>query len=111
MNGLGRANYNNMLYEGYFKNNQLDGYGRQIMKDGTHYTGFFKNDRKHGRGTMVRIERDKESENYGDICVEEGEWFNDVLKEETAQFRYISRKEKEVSNFSMQITPERRTFE
>ena len=61
----------------------MDGYGRQILKDGAYYVGFFKNDRKHGEGRMVKIERER-GENYGDVCIEEGEWCNDVLKEETA---------------------------
>ena len=80
MNGLGRANYINMVYEGQFHNNQWHGYGRVIMNDGSYYTGYFRNDRKHGEGKLVKPVKNKKSPEYGKLQVDIGEWSNDSIK-------------------------------
>ena len=83
MNGIGRANYGDMIYEGQFKNGFWSGYGRAIWKDGSYHTGFFSNDRKNGPGMSVHPIKGikKEDPDYGKWVVEEGIWTNDLLTE------------------------------
>lgn len=37
-------------YEGFFKNNLMDGQGWINYEDGSCYTGMFKDGKKHGKG-------------------------------------------------------------
>ena len=82
LNGIGRANYGDMIYEGQFKNHYWHGYGRCITFDGRYHAGFFKEDRKTGAGIAIRPFKtsDKSDQNQKWI-IEEGIWENDVLKE------------------------------
>ena len=52
------------IREGFFKFDELDGYGREFFEDGSYYIGMFKNSKKHGQGKLV----DK------DGTVKEKEW-------------------------------------
>ena len=83
MNGIGRANYNDMIYEGQFRNNTWSGYGRCIHDDGRYHIGFFKDDRKSGPGISIRPMKsnDKEDKNNRKWVIEEGTWELDVLKD------------------------------
>jgi len=40
--------YVGQLYEGYWKDDKLDGHGRLIWSDGDHYIGNWKKNREHG---------------------------------------------------------------
>jgi hypothetical protein len=68
INGLGRANYGDLIYEGQFVDDKWWGYGRAIYADGRYHEGYFKNDRKNGQGRGIRFDRN-EQEKY-----EEGFW-------------------------------------
>lgn len=43
-------------YEGYWKNDQANGYGRLIHADGDCYFGEWLNDKAHGRGTYEHMD-------------------------------------------------------
>jgi hypothetical protein len=64
MDGIGRANYTDMIYEGQFKNHCWEGYGRVIYDDGRYHIGFFKGDRKSGPGIAIRPIKAKDGELY-----------------------------------------------
>ena len=83
MNGIGRANYKNIIYEGQFKNDKWCGYGRAIFQDGRYHVGFWQNDRKNGPGKTVKKVK-KKDEGTGETLgaedeTEVGVWQNDVL--------------------------------
>lgn len=40
-------------YEGSFSMNQIHGYGKLLLENGTSYTGLFKNNERHGHGVQV----------------------------------------------------------
>ena len=42
-----------MEYEGFFKDDKKNGYGREKSSDGTIYKGDFKDNQKHGKGTLI----------------------------------------------------------
>ena len=71
INGLGRANYRDVLYEGQFVDDKWWGYGRAIYADGKYHEGYFKNDRKNGEGKCIKLGK------KGQEIVEEGFWEND----------------------------------
>jgi len=54
------------MYEGEWKNNMMDGQGKQVFKDGRSYVGEFKKDKKHGHGTYT----------WSDGKSYTGGWFN-----------------------------------
>ena len=56
------------IYEGYWSNDQANGYGRLIHKDGDVYEGEWKDDKTHGRGIY----------HHSDGAKYEGEWQNDM---------------------------------
>ena len=69
LNGIGRANYKNILYEGQLVNDMWDGFGRAIYNDGRYHIGFWKNDMRNGYGRSVKKEKGS-----GKDTVEEGFW-------------------------------------
>ena len=77
LNGLGRSNYRNIIYEGQFVNDSWHGLGRAIFQDGRYHYGFWKKDRRNGPGKTVRF--DKKTKRW---IEEEGYWENDVLKKD-----------------------------
>lgn len=42
------------IYEGYWKHNMTNGYGRLINENGDVYEGEWKNDKKEGQGTYYQ---------------------------------------------------------
>lgn len=52
---MGRLYNSNMqlICEGEYKNNMLNGKGIEIKEDGSKFEGYFKNDKKYGKGTMT----------------------------------------------------------
>lgn len=57
LNGIGRANYRDIIYEGQFVKDKWHGYGRAIFKDGSYHIGFWQNDKKCGHGLSVRYDK------------------------------------------------------
>ena len=57
----------NIMYEGDFVNDNYEGNGKYIWKDGEYYIGQWKNGLSHGKGTVCYSNGDK----Y------EGDWVND----------------------------------
>jgi hypothetical protein len=95
-NGLGkleRYNQNtkswNIIYEGEWKDDNINGKGKMTFIDGSSYEGEFKEGKKEGKGTYNHISGTKyegEWKNgmmngkgcaiYNDECIYEGEWKN-----------------------------------
>lgn len=44
----------NLIYEGQYKNNRWEGYGRRIFVEGYYYVGMFSDGRPCGYGTEYR---------------------------------------------------------
>ena len=60
LNGIGRKieldNTTGVLKEGFFADDNLNGFGRCISSDGTMAIGWFKNDHMHGYGRRVGVD-------------------------------------------------------
>jgi hypothetical protein len=69
LNGIGRANYKDIIYEGQFVQDKWHGYGRAIFKDGSYHVGFWENDKKCGKGVTFRFDK-----KTGEISEEKGVW-------------------------------------
>lgn len=70
--GVGRQIFrgNGSVYEGQFRNEYKDGYGRQIWDDGEYYLGQFKDNKREGLGKFV----------FKSGRVQQGRWENDQFK-------------------------------
>ena len=75
---------NNGKYEGFTKNNKLEGYGKYIYENGEYYIGQWLNDLKHGKGTIyyknntIKYEGDyvkNKCEGYGKYIDENGDYY------------------------------------
>lgn len=55
------------VYEGQWKNNERNGRGKQLWKDGSVYEGYWKDNLAHGYGRLIHTD--------GDVYV--GEWAHD----------------------------------
>ena len=55
------------IYEGYWRDDQVEGYGRLIHADGDYYEGEWLNDKAHGKGKYIHL----------DGSFYEGEWVRD----------------------------------
>ena len=71
-------------YEGEFKNNLKEGYGKYIYEDGNYYIGEWKNDLKHGKGIIyyknneIKYEGnfyEDKFEGYGKYIYEDGKYY------------------------------------
>jgi hypothetical protein len=69
LNGIGRANYKDIIYEGQFVKDKWHGYGRAIFKDGSYHVGFWENDKKCGKGVTIRVDK-----KTGETFEEKGIW-------------------------------------
>lgn len=67
--GIYIDNKNSVIYEGIWKDNELNGIGTEIWKDETYYRGEYVNSKKHGIG-MYR---------WPDGTLYQGEWENDQM--------------------------------
>ena len=47
-----KKKYNNDIYEGEYKNEKREGYGKYIWESGNYYIGEWLNDNKHGKGII-----------------------------------------------------------
>ena len=56
------------IYEGFWRDDQADGFGRLIHADGDYYEGEWKNDKAHGKGKYV----------HPDGSYYEGDWVKDL---------------------------------
>lgn len=52
-NGYGRWQCGDSLYEGFFRNDSMNGQGRLYYPNGTRYQGAWKNNRRHGYGEQT----------------------------------------------------------
>ena len=43
-------------YTGFYKDNQMDGFGVMKWTDGREYRGFWKEDKKHGYGIQTNLD-------------------------------------------------------
>ncbi len=76
--------YNKDIYEGEFKNNKREGYGKYIWEDGEYYIGEYKNGLANGKGKIyykngsIKYEGDfvnDKFEGYGKYIWENGEYY------------------------------------
>ena len=44
---------NGDIYNGEWKKDNFNGFGKFINSDGTYYEGFWKNDKKNGKGNYI----------------------------------------------------------
>ena len=56
-------------YEGHYKHDKKNGFGKYFWKDGTTYEGYFLNDLKHGEGIV----------SYGDGRTARLQWFEGAV--------------------------------
>ena len=54
--GFGQDLYKDKIFEGTFKNQYLNGFGRVIYDNGTCELGIFKKDKLHGYGKRINYE-------------------------------------------------------
>lgn len=65
MNGKGRLiNSEGFYYEGEFKSNRADGYGKYVNLNGTSYKGFWRDDKQNGYGEEFFSDGSKYEGNY-----------------------------------------------
>lgn len=51
--GIGKVTFpNDSVYDGEWKDSEMDGHGVFRWKDGSYYEGEYKHGRKHGKGTF-----------------------------------------------------------
>ena len=56
--GNSYSNSAKYVYEGQWKNNERNGRGKQLWKDGSIYEGYWKNNLAHGYGRLIHTDGD-----------------------------------------------------
>lgn len=54
--GVGRYEFTDYIYEGEYSEDNLNGFGRQILKTGEVYQGFWKDGAMCGEGELIRAD-------------------------------------------------------
>ena len=90
--GYGREKRHECVYEGNWKNNKKEGYGKMYDKETLLYEGMWKNDVPEGEGSLYKADEMVFSGNWvgGVANKNEEEW---KWKEEKGIFRYKAKKE------------------